>query len=87
MAKVRCGNMNPITGELQQQYNSINPPELTNNAGTAGYYYYNALQIAPNGDLKVVAFPPSFVVGDRFCTATANLEQSNYDNSTCIFRI
>lgn len=87
LAKVRCGALNPINGQLQQQLNTITNPGVTNNAGTAGYFHYNALQIAPNGDIKVVAFPPAFVVGDYFCTNSANLEQSNFDNSTCIFNI
>lgn len=83
---MRCSRLNPITGELQQQISETYPIGLTNSVGTAGYFDFNALQIAPNGDLKVIAFPPSYVNGDFFCTKTVTFEQSTYDNSTCMIR-
>lgn len=84
LAKSRCGTANPITGELQQQLTQVYPIGLTNGAGTAGFYNHNALQIAPNGDIKIVAFPSSIITGDFFCSSDATLEQSLYDGVTCI---
>lgn len=84
LAKARCNPMNPITGELQQQLTQIYPIGLTNGVGTAGFYNHNALQIAPNGDIKIIAFPSSIITGDYFCSTSATLEQSLYDGITCI---
>lgn len=85
LAKSRCNIANPITGELQQQLGQIYPIGLTNGVGTVGYYNHNALQIAPNGDVKIIAFPSSIVTGDYFCSGGATtLEQSLYDGITCL---
>lgn len=85
LAKSRCDIANPITGELQQQLGQIYPIGLTNGVGTAGFYNHNALQIAPNGDVKIIAFPSSIVTGDYFCSGGATtLEQSLYDGITCL---
>lgn len=85
LARTRCSAYNPITGELQQQLSQPYPIGLTNNVGTGGYYNHNSLQVSPNGDLKIVAFPVSVVVGDLFCSTTNSLEQSTYDGQTCVF--
>lgn len=85
LARTRCNAYNPITGELQQQLSQVYPVGLTNNVGTGGYYSHNSLQISPNGDIKIVAFPASVIVGDLFCSNSATLEQSTYDGQTCIF--
>lgn len=84
LARTRCSAYNPITGELQQQLTQVYPLGLTNNAGTGGYYNHNSLQITPGGDIKIVAFPVSVVVGDFFCSSTHSLEQSTYDGQTCV---
>lgn len=83
LAKTRCEIQHPITGQLQQQLTQVQPIGLTNGAGTAGFYNHNALQIALNGDIKIVSFPSSVITGDYFCTLPT-WEQSVYDGITCI---
>lgn len=87
LARTRCSDVNPITGDLQRQQGSLFPPGITNGAGTGGYFFYNALQIARNGDMKILSFPPQIVTGNVFCSnySSISLQQSPYDSRTCLY--
>lgn len=85
LARARCSDINPITGDLQRQKTSLYPPGITNSVGTAGYFHHNALQIARNGDIKIVAFPSTTVLGNTFCSLNISLDQSPYNSQTCVY--
>lgn len=83
LARTRCNDINPITGDFQRQVGSPKyPPGVSNGVGTAGYYHYNALQIGTNGDLKIIAFPPTIITGNHFCSHNISLAQSPF-GQTC----
>ncbi|XP_055715466.1 uncharacterized protein LOC129809561 [Phlebotomus papatasi] len=65
LARTRCSQFNPITGEYQA-------------VGLAA----TALQIASNGDLRVVAFPSNLVTAEIFCSRTT-LDQAAYQGALC----
>lgn len=83
LARTRCNEINPITGDIQRQKGSIYPVGITNAVGTAGYYHYNALQIGQNGDIKIIGLPSTWVLGNTFCNNKISLEQSPYDRNVC----
>lgn len=72
LARARCNAYNPITGELQQQqrFSSQN-------------YLFNSLQVAPNGDLRIVSFPGTTGVAEFFCSTRSSLEQATYGDAVC----
>lgn len=76
LAKTRCSDINPITGDIQRQRGSIYPPGITNSVGTAGYYHHNAIQIGPNGDMKIIGLPSVWVLSNTFCATKVSLEQT-----------
>lgn len=83
LARTRCSPINPITGDIQRQNNSLRPSGITNSVGTAGYYHHNALQISRSGNIKIVALPTTNVIGDSFCSLDFSLEQSSYNIPMC----
>lgn len=85
LARTLCSDINPITGDFQLQKTSIHPVGITNSVGTAGYYHHNALQISRNGDIKIIAFPSTLVLGNAFCSRSISLNQSTYSRETCGF--
>ncbi len=72
LARVRCNSYNPITGERQQQqrFPSQN-------------YLFNSLQVAPNGDLRIVSFPGTTGVAEFFCSTRSSLEQATFGDAVC----
>lgn len=75
LAKSRCSLYHPISGEYQ--------PQQQPQPGLA-ISYYNSLQIAPNGDIKLVTFPYSTKTAELFCSNSLNgLEQAVYRNFVC----
>lgn len=85
LAKARCSDINPITGDIQRQKGSIYPPGITNSVGTAGYYHHNAVQIGLNGDIKIIGLPSVWVLSNSFCSSQITLEQSPYNQQTCLY--
>lgn len=83
LARARCNEVNPITADFQRQKGTIYPIGITNAVGTAGYYHFNALQIARNGDIRIVGLPSAWVLGNTFCSRNISLDQSPYDQQTC----
>lgn len=77
LARARCNSYNPITGELQSpnRYSAFLP-----NAG----YLSNALQIAPNGDLRIFSYQSQQLgVSSTFCSTKSTLDQAGYGVTTC----
>lgn len=73
LSRARCSAYNPITGELQV---------VTTASGRLARY--NALQISPAGDIRLVAFGGATAVAEYFCSATRQtLEQASFDNADC----
>lgn len=85
LARTRCSLINPITADVQRQKSVIPPIGITNAVGTAGYYHYNALQIARNGEIKIIGLPSAWVLGNTFCTHNISLDQSPYNAQVCPF--
>lgn len=83
LAKTRCSEVNPITADFQRQTGSIHPIGVTNAAGTAGFYHYNALQISYNGDIRIIGLPSAWVLGNTFCSRNISLSQAPYDQQIC----
>lgn len=86
LARARCSQYNPITGELQNQVSITQYGRnidklfggLINQAAL-----YNSLQISTTGDLRIISFPATVSVADLFCSRTAGLEQTGYGTSIC----
>ncbi|CAB3236041.1 unnamed protein product [Arctia plantaginis] len=72
LAKSRCGNYNPITGEPQI-------PGYT----TSGSRVSNALQFSATGELRIISFSANTPVTNSFCTASPNLTQSSWLTNVC----
>lgn len=70
LASSRCDPYNPITGIFQGTYGS----SLQLNQYMT---FANALQITPNGDVRIVSFPRNTFTGDQFCAASNQLDQSS----------
>lgn len=73
LSRSRCNSYNPITGELQR----VIPQRV------ATQFMYNALQITPTGDIRIVTFPGTVGVAEFFCSTRATLEQNSFDNADC----
>lgn len=75
LAKSRCSLYHPLSGEYQ--------PQQQPQPGLA-VSYYNSMQIAPNGDIKLVTFPYTTKVAELFCSNSMyGLEQAVYRNFMC----
>ncbi|XP_055921991.1 epidermal growth factor receptor kinase substrate 8 isoform X2 [Eupeodes corollae] len=79
LAKARCSQYNPISGELQNQ------SYLKGWAGIGGktISYFNSLQFSDAGDLRIITFPTVTNVGDLFCARTPTLQQSGFGSFVC----
>ncbi|XP_055857794.1 uncharacterized protein LOC129920524 [Episyrphus balteatus] len=82
LAKARCSQYNPISGEIQNQ------PYLkgyTNNwaTGLNTINLFNSLQFSDAGELRIVTFPTATTVGDLFCARTPSLQQSGFGSFVC----
>lgn len=74
LARSRCSLYHPISGEYQA------PQQPQPGLAT----YFNTLQIAPNGDIKLVTFPYTTKVAELFCSnSLIGLEQASYRNFIC----
>lgn len=72
LAMARCNKYNPITGEYQIPQ-PMNSPK----------YLYNALQVSPTGDLRIITFPGTTGVAEYFCSNKATLDQATFGNAVC----
>lgn len=70
LAASRCDAYNPITGVFQGVYGSQS--QLTEQMTLA-----NALQITPNGDIRIVSFPRHTFSVDQFCMSSNQLDQAS----------
>ncbi|KAH1029405.1 hypothetical protein HUJ05_002654 [Dendroctonus ponderosae] len=82
LATARCAKINPITGQPQTN-------RLTNIR--YGFYgnqltsvpLYNALQINPAGDLRIIALPATTSIQNYFCPREVNLRESSWMEYDC----
>ncbi|XP_037928332.1 uncharacterized protein LOC119662711 [Teleopsis dalmanni] len=99
LARSRCSQYNPITGELQT--NLIAPQAAVANKVSAvaavasnGWIggaqivpqppYFNSLQVSDTGELRVITFPTATTsVSDLFCSRLPNLQQSGFGTYNC----
>ncbi|XP_030386702.1 uncharacterized protein LOC115633400 [Scaptodrosophila lebanonensis] len=90
LAKTRCSQYNPITGELQNSL--IRPPPAGGPVnvgpvpvvGTVPPVVLNALQITESGDMRILAFPTAITsVSDPFCAAPPPLLQAGFSTYFC----
>lgn len=81
LARARCAQFNPITGELQSIQGAYN----VNYGGSkyANYKLANSLQITSNGDIRVVAFSANVGVGNYFCSQQTISDQSSFAEAVC----
>lgn len=83
LARTRCGNVNPITGQHQNNritttiYDKWGKPQ--NNA----IPLYNSLQITPENDLRIVNFPGTTKIQNYFCRSQPNLKESSWLEFSC----
>lgn len=85
LSRARCNLYNPITGELQTvrpQRTTVSTVSSAASTGTSSGTF-NALQITPAGDIRIVRFPGTVGVAEFFCSSRATLEQDSYDNADC----
>lgn len=99
LAKTRCAQYNPISGELQNQFiggplpagaavvNKLNAAASWVGAHpplAANPLYFNSLQIAENGDIRIITFPTaSTSVTDLFCSRFPNFQQAGFGSYNC----
>ncbi|KAL5282622.1 hypothetical protein ACFFRR_005616 [Megaselia abdita] len=75
LAKSRCSLYHPISGEYKPQQQPQPGISIS---------YYNSMQIAPNGDIKLVSYPYTTKVAELFCSNSLNgLEQAVYREFIC----
>lgn len=79
LSRARCNTYNPITGELQL----VQQPPNQQVPISARFSMYNALQITPAGDIRIVTFPGTTGVAEFFCSTRSTLEQDSFDNADC----
>lgn len=81
LSRARCSAYNPITGELQTVVPQRNA--VSAYGAVASVSSFNALQITPAGDIRVVRFSGTVGVADYFCSTRATLEQDSFDGADC----
>lgn len=81
LARARCNQFNPITGELQpiQRAYQTNYPS----SNYVPVPMSNALQVTTGGNLRIVSFPMTVGVANYFCSSETGLDQAPFGDSVC----
>ncbi|XP_017489848.1 PREDICTED: uncharacterized protein LOC108378055 [Rhagoletis zephyria] len=78
LARTRCSQYNPVSGELQNTL--VVPGKLVLRKSP----FLNALQILDNGDLRVVSFSTrTNMATEKFCAHFPSVEQAYYGSYVC----
>lgn len=73
--------MNPITGQTQ---NGRYTTQILNKFGlTSTTTYYYTLQIASNGELRIIGLPNTVSVQQDFCSTQTNLMEATWNTFVC----
>uniref|UniRef100_A0A0A1WIZ8 O-acetyl-ADP-ribose deacetylase n=1 Tax=Zeugodacus cucurbitae TaxID=28588 RepID=A0A0A1WIZ8_ZEUCU len=89
LAKTRCSQYNPISGEFQNTFgtpvNTAATVWLGGSLPLKQLTSFNALHISETGDLRVITFPAiTTAAADQFCSRRPILQQTGYGAFVCI---